>query len=183
MIHRKPRFGVKRNVCVGVAVQCGASSVSVHSCADDAFDRSREPSGRRQPVVPEARPEKHEAVLSPGEAAVIEQLRRGKNQVIIARETGRSVETVRTMCKNVREKFGAHSVKELLRGFQEGVYVIARRPRGDSPAFGLASALVTLKRERDRQGTRDQMRTVRLHREEISAILRLASAGEPSAKG
>lgn len=163
-------------------MQCGAS-VSVHLCADEAFDRSREPSGPRRPVVPEGRPEEHEAVLSPGEAAVIEQLRRGKNQVIIARETGRSAETVRTMCKNVREKFGAHSVKELLQGLDKGVYVIARPRVGDSPAFGLVSALVALKRERDRQGTRDQMRTVRLHREEISAILRLASAGEPSAKG
>jgi DNA-binding CsgD family transcriptional regulator len=127
--------------------------------------------------------EMREAVLSPGEAAVIEQLRRGKNQVTIARETGRSVATVRTVCKNVREKFRARSVKELLRGIEEGAYVVTRRPVDDSPAFGLASALAALKRERDRAGTRDQMRTVRLHREEISAILRLANAAEPSPRG
>jgi len=115
------------------------------------------------------------ATLTQGELRVLEQLRRGLKSPAIAQVSGRSVHTVRTISRNLREKFGAHSVSELLAGLESGVYAIAQT-RKAQPAFDLTSALDALDRANAEKRWSRPMRTLRLHANEIAALLRMGQA-------
>jgi DNA-binding CsgD family transcriptional regulator len=130
----------------------------------------------QRPIFPYDLPAPREARLSRGELRVLDRLRAGANQSAIAAELGNSVHTVRTVARNIREKFEVHSVAELLRGLEAGVYTIAAKPVSEPRAFNLASAIGILEREHARSQTGRGMRTIRMHSDEISALLGLAQS-------
>jgi hypothetical protein len=113
---------------------------------------------------------------------VLEQLRRGLDYREIARSSGRSVHTVRTISRNARQKFGARSVDELLAGLEAGTYVIAPSREMPPRAFDLTSALEMLDRAQSESG-QHAMLTLRLHRDEIAALLRLGDAHQAIVSG
>lgn len=130
----------------------------------------------QRPIFPNGLPTPREARLSHGEIRVLDRLRVGAKQPTIAAELGNSVHTVRTVARNIREKFEAHSVAELLHGLEAGVYTIAAKPVSEGRAFNLASAIGILEREHDRSQKGRGMRTIRMHSDEISALLGLAQS-------
>jgi len=119
--------------------------------------------------------------LTAAEERVLEQLRRGLKHSAIARSSGRSVHTVRTISRNAREKFGARSVVELLEGLDAGKYAVAPR-KAEVGRFGLASALETLDRARSGNDPH-AIRTLRLHHDEITVLLRLGDACQSIVSG
>jgi DNA-binding CsgD family transcriptional regulator len=130
----------------------------------------------QRPVFPYDQSAPREARLSRGELRVLDRLRAGANQSAIAAEFGNSVHTVRTVARNIREKFEVHSVAELLHGLEAGVYTIAAKPVSEPRAFSLSSAIGIIEREHDRSKKSRGMRTVRMHSDEISALLGLAQS-------
>ncbi len=117
-----------------------------------------------------------EAALTAAESDVLEQLRRGLDPEAIARASGRSVHTVRTISRNIREKFGARSIAELLAGLDSGTYAAGRKAEARTRPFDLASALDALDRAQSAKRDDPPMRTVRLHRAEIAALLVVGEA-------
>jgi DNA-binding CsgD family transcriptional regulator len=121
-------------------------------------------------------PSPREAVLTAGELFVLSRLRLGLNQAAIAEESGRSVHTVHTISQNIRCKFEARTIAELLDGVRLGVYTIREKAVPETPVFDLASALRVLERELTKAVAHGKMRTVRMHTLEMSSILSLAQA-------
>jgi DNA-binding CsgD family transcriptional regulator len=126
-------------------------------------------------ILPDCLPQHREAALTRGETFVLTRLRAGASQPKIAADLGNSVHTVRTVVRNIRAKFHAPSVDQLLRGINAGVYTIVEKAVPEPQTFNLKSALCTLERELRLSPDR-RMRNVRLHTDELLALLNLAQS-------
>lgn len=117
-----------------------------------------------------------EAALTHGEIRVLERLRAGASQPAVAAELGNSVHTVQTVARTIREKFQAHSIADVVCGLNAGVYTVARKTLPKPRVFDLASALGVLEREHARLLGAGKIRTLRMHPDEITALLGMAQS-------
>jgi DNA-binding CsgD family transcriptional regulator len=118
------------------------------------------------------------AALAPSERRILALIITGKSDTAIAAHLDRSVHTVRTIAKSIREKFGVHRMDDIVRGIETGAFTI----RNAEDRFNLGSAQQVLEkaledlREIYLRGKVDRSRNVRLHELEMLALL--AAAGE-----
>ena len=134
---------------------------------------------RRAPnddISPNARTASREAALTRGELRILERLRAGATQSAIAAELGNSVHTVRTVARTIREKFESASITEVLHGLRTGAYTIAQKPAAKRRAFNLGSALGILEHEHGRLPADRKLHTLRMHPDEIYALLGMAQS-------
>lgn len=131
--------------------------------------------GPRGAIFPDGLPTPREAQVTPRELHVLGRLQAGVAQPAIAAELGKSVHTIRTITRNIREKFDARSVAELLCGIRIGLYTVRKKSEVKASSFNLESALAVPQREYDRS-RKHVLQTVRLHHDEISALLGLVQS-------
>jgi DNA-binding CsgD family transcriptional regulator len=109
----------------------------------------------------------NEVVLTANEYDIVQRLLRKENAPQIARETQRSVHTVRTTIRGIYGKLGVHSVPQLSEALACGDLII-RVKEPVERTFGLASALRVLESESAR--SKGSIWPVKLHRAEIDAL-------------
>ncbi len=110
-----------------------------------------------------------DTILTENEHDIVMRLLRKENASQIARETKRSVHTVRTTIRGIYSKLGVHSVVELSDALACGELVIHCKETKER-AFGLSSSLLVLERESVRR-SKSTIWPVKLHRDEIAALL------------
>lgn len=114
--------------------------------------------------------EPHTVLLTPNEYDLITRLLRDEKAPQIARETKRSVHTVRTTIRMIYSKLDVHSVSQLSGAVARGDLVIhTRPPDSHEPTFDLSSALHVLQSESRR--AKGAIWSVKLHRNEIQELL------------
>lgn len=125
-------------------------------------------------VVPKS---PREVVLTANQRDIVERLSRGDRAPAIARETKRSVDTVRQTLRVVYAQCGVKSGDELIAGLSDRTLRIIpskqKTPQHDlrSGLTAIARALTNMRSENARKGTSRRRAAVRLHEDEMDAIL------------
>jgi DNA-binding CsgD family transcriptional regulator len=118
--------------------------------------------------------EPHEVLLTANEYDIVTRLLRNEKSPQIARDTKRSVHTVRTTIRVIYGKLDMHSVSQLSEAIARGDLIIRVKSESNETSFDLGSALIVLQKASNR--TKGAIWPVKLHRNEIQALLNAGNA-------
>lgn len=125
-------------------------------------------------VVPKS---PREVFLTANQRDIVERLSRGDRAPAIAGETKRSVDTVRQTLRAIYAQCGVRSAEELIAGLGDRTLKILpskqTNPQHDlrSGITAIERALTNMRTENARKGTSRRRAAVRLHENEMDAIL------------
>jgi len=118
-----------------------------------------------------------DVLLTATQHDIVTRLLDGERARAIARARQRSVDTVRQTVRAIYSRFGVRNPEELAAGIAEGLFNVrvgrlnGREHTLRSALAALDRALKTMQLENARTGTNRRRTSVRLHRDEMNAIL------------
>ena len=118
-----------------------------------------------------------DVLLAANQRDIVERLLDVDRVPTIARATKRSVDTVRQTLRAIYSQLGVRSAEELVAGLVAGTFNV-RASNQEGRKYDLRSgllaidrALTTMRRDNARKGTSRRRTAVRLHEDEMDAIL------------
>jgi DNA-binding CsgD family transcriptional regulator len=118
-----------------------------------------------------------DVLLTATQHDIVTRLLDGEKAPAIARARKRSVDTVRQTVRAIYSRFGVRNAEELAAGFASAFFnvrvddVNGREHNLRSGITAVDRALKTMQRENNRKGTNRRRTSVRLHEDEMTAIL------------
>ena len=125
-------------------------------------------------------------LLTANQHAIVQRLLAGENSSDIARETNRSVHTVRTTIRTIYERLGVHALSELASGVKAGAFRIhtvddhGRERTLRSALKAIRYALLGVREHNKRTGMKRRKCRISLDVDEMTAILSACQPETPS---